>query len=77
MNVSLADGDRGMSRDLLDRKRVCSRFSQSGKKGVTQVVQPKSLDGQDVRSELEPMGLRFQRSIEFLPWQHILIFSKS
>jgi len=32
---------------------------------------------QDVRSELEPMGLRFQRSIEFLPWQHILIFSKS
>jgi ubiquinone/menaquinone biosynthesis C-methylase UbiE len=32
---------------------------------------------QDVRSELEPMGFRFQRSIEFLPWQHILIFSKS
>lgn len=32
---------------------------------------------QDVRSELEPMGFRFQRSIEFLPWQHILIFSRS
>ena len=31
----------------------------------------------DVRSELEPMGFRFQRSIEFPPWQHILIFSKS
>ena len=31
----------------------------------------------DVRSELEPMGFRFQRSIEFLPWQPILIFSKS
>jgi ubiquinone/menaquinone biosynthesis C-methylase UbiE len=30
---------------------------------------------QDVRSELEPLGFRFQRSIEFLPWQHILIFS--
>src|SRR5262245_33641829 len=31
---------------------------------------------QDVRSELEPMGFKFQRSLEFLPWQHILIFNK-
>jgi ubiquinone/menaquinone biosynthesis C-methylase UbiE len=30
---------------------------------------------QDVRSELEPLGFKFQRSLEFLPWQHILIFS--
>ena len=30
---------------------------------------------QDVRAELEPLGFKFQRSIEFLPWQHILIFS--
>jgi ubiquinone/menaquinone biosynthesis C-methylase UbiE len=30
---------------------------------------------QDVRSELEPLGFKFQRSIEFLPWQHILIFT--
>jgi ubiquinone/menaquinone biosynthesis C-methylase UbiE len=30
---------------------------------------------QDVRAELEPLGFRFQRAIEFLPWQHILIFS--
>jgi len=30
---------------------------------------------QDVRSELEPLGFRFQRSIDFLPWQHILIFT--
>jgi ubiquinone/menaquinone biosynthesis C-methylase UbiE len=30
---------------------------------------------QDVRSELEPLGFKFQRSVEFLPWQHILIFS--
>jgi ubiquinone/menaquinone biosynthesis C-methylase UbiE len=30
---------------------------------------------QEVRSELEPLGFKFQRSIEFLPWQHILIFS--
>jgi len=29
---------------------------------------------QDVRSELEPMGFEFEKSIEFLPWQHILVF---
>lgn len=31
---------------------------------------------QDVRSELEPLGFKFQRSLEFLPWQHIIIFSR-
>jgi ubiquinone/menaquinone biosynthesis C-methylase UbiE len=31
---------------------------------------------QDVRVELEPMGFKFQRSLEFLPWQHVLIFNK-
>jgi ubiquinone/menaquinone biosynthesis C-methylase UbiE len=30
---------------------------------------------QEVRSELEPLGFKFQRSLEFLPWQHIIIFS--
>jgi ubiquinone/menaquinone biosynthesis C-methylase UbiE len=30
---------------------------------------------QDVRSELEPMGFKFQKSLEFLPWQHVLIFN--
>jgi ubiquinone/menaquinone biosynthesis C-methylase UbiE len=30
---------------------------------------------QEVRSELEPLGFKFQRTIEFLPWQHIIIFS--
>ena len=30
---------------------------------------------QDVRSELEPLGFKFQQALEFLPWQHILIFS--
>ena len=29
----------------------------------------------DVRSELEPLGFKFQTSLEFLPWQHILIFT--
>lgn len=30
---------------------------------------------QEVRSELESVGFKFQRSLEFLPWQHIIIFS--
>jgi ubiquinone/menaquinone biosynthesis C-methylase UbiE len=29
-----------------------------------------------VRRELEPQGLTFKESLEFLPWQHILIFEK-
>ena len=29
---------------------------------------------QDVRSELEPMGFKFQKVLDFLPWQHILFF---
>ena len=31
---------------------------------------------QDVRSELEPLGFKFQRSLEFLPWQHVIFFTK-
>jgi ubiquinone/menaquinone biosynthesis C-methylase UbiE len=31
---------------------------------------------QDVRLELEPLGFKFQRSLEFLPWQHIIFFTK-
>ena len=30
---------------------------------------------QSVRSELEPLGFNFQRTLEFLPWQHILFFT--
>ena len=29
----------------------------------------------EVRAELEPLGFRFLENIDFLPWQHILIFS--
>ncbi len=29
----------------------------------------------EVRDELEQMGFRFQEVLEFLPWQHILIFT--
>jgi len=30
---------------------------------------------EEVRSELEQLGFKFQRALEFLPWQHILIFT--
>jgi len=29
-----------------------------------------------VRRELEPQGFTFKESLEFLPWQHIIIFEK-
>jgi len=39
-------------------------------------IQPlHKMSSQEVRSELEPLGFRFQRSVEFLPWQHVLIFT--
>jgi ubiquinone/menaquinone biosynthesis C-methylase UbiE len=39
-------------------------------------IQPlHKMSTQEVRSELEPLGFKFQRSLEFLPWQHILIFT--
>jgi ubiquinone/menaquinone biosynthesis C-methylase UbiE len=31
----------------------------------------------DVRSELEPLGFKFEKLLDFLPWQHILIFSNA
>jgi ubiquinone/menaquinone biosynthesis C-methylase UbiE len=30
-----------------------------------------------VRKEVEPVGFTFKESLEFLPWQHIIIFEKS
>lgn len=29
---------------------------------------------QEVRAELEPLGFRFEKVLDFLPWQHIIIF---
>jgi ubiquinone/menaquinone biosynthesis C-methylase UbiE len=29
-----------------------------------------------VRLEIEPQGFRFKESLEFLPWQHVIIFEK-
>ena len=30
----------------------------------------------DVRAEIEPLGFKFQKGLEFLPWQHIIIFTR-
>jgi ubiquinone/menaquinone biosynthesis C-methylase UbiE len=30
---------------------------------------------EELRSELEPMGFKFQKVMNFLPWQHIVIFT--
>jgi ubiquinone/menaquinone biosynthesis C-methylase UbiE len=39
-------------------------------------IQPlHKMSTQDVRGELEPMGFRFQKVLDFLPWQHILFFT--
>jgi len=47
------------------------------KEDPTVPIQPlHKMSVQDVRSELEPLGFKFQRSLEFLPWQHIIIFSR-
>jgi ubiquinone/menaquinone biosynthesis C-methylase UbiE len=32
---------------------------------------------QQVRSELEPMGFKFEKSMDFLPWQHIITFTRT
>ena len=29
-----------------------------------------------VRAEIEPLGFKFQKALEFLPWQHIIIFGR-
>ncbi len=29
-----------------------------------------------VRQEVEPQGFSFKDSLEFLPWQHVIIFEK-
>ena len=29
-----------------------------------------------MKQEVEPQGFRFKESLEFLPWQHVIIFEK-
>jgi ubiquinone/menaquinone biosynthesis C-methylase UbiE len=46
------------------------------KEDPTVPIQPlHKMSVQDVRSELEPLGFTFQRTLEFLPWQHIIFFT--
>jgi ubiquinone/menaquinone biosynthesis C-methylase UbiE len=46
------------------------------KEDPTVPIQPlHKMTVQEVRSELEPLGFRFQRTLEFLPWQHIIFFT--
>jgi len=46
------------------------------KEDPTVPIQPlHKMSVQEVRSELDPLGFKFQRSLEFLPWQHIIFFS--
>jgi ubiquinone/menaquinone biosynthesis C-methylase UbiE len=57
-----------------DGRVVLIEFRKEDPRVPIQPLHKMSLE--DVRSELEPLGFKFQRAIEFLPWQHILIFNK-
>jgi len=57
-----------------DGRVVLIEFRKEDPSVPIQPLHKMSVEG--VRSELEPLGFKFQRAIEFLPWQHILIFNK-
>jgi ubiquinone/menaquinone biosynthesis C-methylase UbiE len=57
-----------------DGRVVLIEFRKEDPRIPIQPLHKMSVEG--VRSELEPLGFKFQRAIEFLPWQHILIFNK-
>ena len=64
--------DEGVELDVASRV-VLVEFR---KEDPTVPIQPlHKMSVQDVRSELEPFGFKFQRSLEFLPWQHVIFFS--
>ena len=56
-----------------DGRAVLVEFRKEDPSVPIQALHKMSVE--DVRSELESMGFKFQRSLEFLPWQHIIIFS--
>jgi ubiquinone/menaquinone biosynthesis C-methylase UbiE len=58
-----------------DGRLVLVEFRKEDPKVPIQPLHKMSIP--EVRSEVEPMGFRFQRSLDFLPWQHILIFNVS
>ena len=62
--------------DWLDRAPEWEVLVEFRKEDPTVPIQPlHKMSVQDVRSELEPFGFKFQRSLEFLPWQHVIFFS--
>ena len=56
-----------------DGRVVLVEFRKEDPRVPIQPLHKMSVD--EVRSELEPLGFKFQRALEFLPWQHILIFT--
>jgi ubiquinone/menaquinone biosynthesis C-methylase UbiE len=57
-----------------DGRVVLVEFRKEDPKVPIQPLHKMSVE--DVRSELEPLGFKYERAIEFLPWQHILIFTQ-
>jgi ubiquinone/menaquinone biosynthesis C-methylase UbiE len=56
-----------------DGRVVLVEFRKEDPNVPIQPLHKMSVD--QVRAELEPMGFKFQKSLEFLPWQHIVIFT--
>src|SRR5262249_50857902 len=56
-----------------DGRVVLVEFRKEDPNVPIQPLHKMSVD--QVRAELEPMGFKFQKSLEFLPWQHIIIFT--
>ena len=56
-----------------DGRVVLVEFRKEDPKVPIQPLHKMSI--QQVRSELEPLGFKFQRVLTFLPWQHIIVFT--
>src|SRR5215475_3770773 len=56
-----------------DGRVVLVEFRKEDPNVPIQPLHKMSVD--QVRAELEPMGFKFQKSLEFLPWQHVIIFT--
>lgn len=56
-----------------DGRVVLVEFRQEDPDVPIQPLHKMSL--RQVRSELEPMGFKFQKTLTFLPWQHIIFFT--
>ena len=56
-----------------DGRVVLVEFRKEDPAVPIQPLHKMSVEG--VKSELEPLGFKFQRTLEFLPWQHIIFFT--